>query len=126
LTQAGARLYAGWVYHWLLDPGKVRPGAVMPQLFADDVIGRSEAYAVAAFLASTGKAPEPPAPVDPRGAKEHAGQVEQGKKFFVSLGCAACHGEAPKDKEPVAGLYSLAGGRAFRWGRWAARRTRRC
>src|SRR5262249_45526708 len=52
LSQVGGRVRAAWIYDWLAAPHKVRPGAVMPQLFADDEAGRVERYAVARYLAS--------------------------------------------------------------------------
>ena len=55
LSKAGERLHAGWIYRWLEAPDKIRPGTVMPRLFADDAMGRTERYAVTSYLASLGR-----------------------------------------------------------------------
>src|SRR5262249_26385812 len=55
LSKAGERLYTGWVYNWLEAPDKLRPGAVMPRLFTDDAMGRTERYVVTRYLASLGR-----------------------------------------------------------------------
>jgi mono/diheme cytochrome c family protein len=98
LSKVGERDFAGWIYHWLEAPQKVRPGTAMPQMFTDDEQGRIERQAVTAYLVSLGgplKAPaEPKKPVN----------VAQGQRFFGSTGCLACHGEAKKgesDREPL-------------------------
>jgi cbb3-type cytochrome oxidase cytochrome c subunit len=89
LSRVGARVRQGWLERWLLAPRKVHPWTAMPDLFGDDEMGRTEAHAVARYLASLGgplrekREPSPP-------------RVEQartrGKALFVSAGCVACHG----------------------------------
>lgn len=87
LTDSGSRLAAVWIFHWLDNPQAFRPEAVMPRLFPADRRGMLERHAVAAFLASRGKPP------DPRRLDE--GQVKnwpvQGQALFESLGCLVCH-----------------------------------
>ena len=39
LSKVGGRVHAGWIDAWLAAPDKVRPGTVMPALFADDADG---------------------------------------------------------------------------------------
>lgn len=114
LTKVAGRAYPGWIYNWLLDPQKVRPGAVMPALFGRDDVGRAEAYAVTRFLTSLGNPPEMPAKPDEKTQKALQDQIEQGKKLFVSTGCIACH-DAPgtpaknraEEEKPPARLHGL-------------------
>jgi mono/diheme cytochrome c family protein len=87
LTAAGARLKAGWIYHWLGDPAALRPEAVMPRLFADDQQGELERYAVAVLLSSQGKLP-PPRKLDDKQRKQLA---SQGAQLFAQTGCVVCH-----------------------------------
>jgi prolyl oligopeptidase len=97
LSKVGARVYAGWIDRWLEAPDQMRPGAVMPRLFAGDATGRAERYAVASYLASLG------GPLAERdGAK---GNAERGQKLFARIGCVACHG----DKDAASGLASAPG-----------------
>ena len=91
LSSVGARVYAGWIYRWLEAPERIRPGAVMPRLFADDETGRAERYAVARYLASLGG----PLPQHREDGKK--GNAERGKKLFASIGCLACHAKPLQD-----------------------------
>jgi mono/diheme cytochrome c family protein len=94
LSKAGERLHAGWVYQWLEAPDKLRPGAVMPRLFADDDAGRAERYAVAAYLASLGG----PVRVDKNDTVKGR-NADRGQRLFASVGCLACHeARAKEDK----------------------------
>jgi cytochrome c len=93
LSRAGERLFAGWVYRWLEAPDRVRPGAVMPRLFADDETGRAERYATGVYLASLG-GPVPADKNDPVKAKNAA----RGQRLFASVGCLACHCERAKEQ----------------------------
>ncbi|MCS6850732.1 MAG: c-type cytochrome [Gemmataceae bacterium] len=105
LSQIGQRAYADWLVHWLLDPGKVRPGAAMPRMFADDRLGRAEAYAVARYLASLG-GPTARAEAPPKDDKKRQAAADQGRRLFVSVGCIACHGEGPQARpkdDPASG-----------------------
>jgi mono/diheme cytochrome c family protein len=96
LSQVGRRLHAGWIYVWLASPQKVRPSAVMPQLFRDDDAGRTERYAVAHYLASLdGPARQTERLRNPR---EYLESVQRGRRLFTSIGCVVCH-EA-KDATP--------------------------
>jgi len=86
LSRAGARVYVRWLYRWLEAPDRIRPGAVMPRLFADDETGRAERYAVASYLASLGG----PLPQEKADAAR-PGDAVRGVKLFASIGCLACH-----------------------------------
>jgi cytochrome c553/cytochrome c551/c552 len=90
LSSIGRRTHAGWIERWLESPQKVRPAAVMPELFAHDDLGKIERYAVAVYLASLG------GPVQTREpSKRDAGGIARGQKLFTSAGCIACHGAYP-------------------------------
>ena len=95
LSKVGSRARAGWIEAWLADPNKVRPGAAMPALFADDDNGKTERYAVAHYLSSLGGPvaanPKPPS------KKEVAESAARGEKLFNTIGCVACHGEEKKE-----------------------------
>ena len=99
LSDIGKRTHAGWIEQWLDSPQKMRPGTVMPELFAHDDLSKVERYAVAHYLASLG------GPVQARQpAKRDAGSITRGQKLFTSAGCIACHGAYPgqADKESPA------------------------
>jgi mono/diheme cytochrome c family protein len=105
LSKIGERAYAGWIYHWLESPHRVRPGAVMPQMFADDEAGRVERYLVACYLGSlgglvkaSGKRPSLPLTT-----------INRGQRQFTSLGCAACHGDDNMNQQPAVprSIYGL-------------------
>jgi cytochrome c551/c552 len=92
LRQVGGRVYAGWLYRWLLDPHALRPATVMPRLFAGDEAGRTEAYAVARYLTSLG-GPLKPVPAFTL-SKEENRSADRGRETFVRVGCVACHRDA--------------------------------
>lgn len=99
LSAPGKRLKAAWIYHWLDDPQKLRPEAVMPRMFANDRRGEVLRYAVAQFL--TGALDERDAAPDARASSAEAAPIEQdpqasqGKLLFERIGCVACHHSAP-------------------------------
>jgi cbb3-type cytochrome oxidase cytochrome c subunit len=91
LSNVGSRLYPGWIAQWLENPHKVRPGAVMPRMFADEEAGRIERSLVTHYLASLG-GPVKTTAKKPN-AKELRASVDRGEQLFTSTGCIACHGE---------------------------------
>jgi mono/diheme cytochrome c family protein len=91
LSQIGARTYAGWLYQWLESPQRLRPGAVMPQLFDDNEAGRVERYAVTRYLVALGGPFKPKPP--PANPKDVQASVLRGQTLFSSTGCIACHSE---------------------------------
>jgi cytochrome c2 len=48
LTQVGARLTASWIFHWLKNSQRLRPGSMEPVWDMND----EDAHAVTAFLAA--------------------------------------------------------------------------
>jgi cbb3-type cytochrome oxidase cytochrome c subunit len=86
LKEAGARLHAAWVYHWLGDPSAFRPEAVMPRLFGADRRGEVERFVVAQFLTGDDS---PAANVPP--AAEQARLFQSGQTLFQRSGCVVCH-----------------------------------
>jgi mono/diheme cytochrome c family protein len=105
LSQVGQRAFPGWLYRWLEAPRKIRPGAAMPQMFADDDTGRAERFAVAYYLSSLG------GPLRANDRRPEFKRVQEGiihgRRLFTSIGCVACHGrpgeKAPTDPNPQDG-----------------------
>jgi len=97
--------------HFLLNPLQVRPGGRMPNL----KLAAVEAADIAAYLQSQAN-PEPQSEaLADVSSHESAilGVAEQGRLWFRSLGCAACHDiqeakdEAPLKPAPVKSLAQL-------------------
>jgi mono/diheme cytochrome c family protein len=89
LSRIGQRAFAGWIFDWLASPGRLRSGAVMPELFSPfDEAGRVERYAVARYLASLG-GPLGPSSLLPRAQQQQ--RVHRGERLYAAVGCAACH-----------------------------------
>ena len=87
LSDVGKRVHAGWIEHWLESPQKLRPTAIMPELFGHDGLAKIERHAVAVYLASLG------GPVLPKDSPKRDGNsIGRGVKLFTSAGCIACHG----------------------------------
>jgi mono/diheme cytochrome c family protein len=105
LSEAGARLYPGWIYAWLAAPQKTRPGAPMPAMFAPGAAGQTERYAVARYLASM-RGPLK-ANGAQRGRKEQRFSQRRGRRLFTSVGCIACHATDKADKRSGARPFSL-------------------
>ena len=76
---------AGWVRHWLLDPHKLKPGTLMPDMLhgldADKKFEAVEALSHYLMTLSPGPVTE----------KAMTGTLSEGKKLYRSLGCAQCH-----------------------------------
>ncbi len=96
LSRIGGRVHPGWIEAWLESPEKMRHGAAMPALFADDDAGKTERYAVAHYLASLG------GPVSvhhkPPSERDMADSENRGQKLFMTFGCVACHGPEKTEK----------------------------
>lgn len=93
LGRLGRRLQPAWVHAWLSNPRKHRSNAKMPVVLHDPQ-DRSD---VTAFLmslqeqgATTGVevVPWQPEPLSDQ-------EAERAQTLFDTIGCAACHGEAP-------------------------------
>lgn len=117
LTRVGTRVHGEWIYRWLDDPKKMRPGSLMPQLFPANADGAAERYAVMRYLVSLGgpvvdKAPQ----LNPQQLAEC---IARGKPLFTSLGCVTCHGPvgeekpAPKKDEDPATFVFLSAPRPY-------------
>lgn len=113
LSEIGQRVHPGWIERWLESPRMLRPGAVMPEMFAGDELARVERHAVAVYLSSLG-GPIKPGP-DPLQVKDLPARVKRGQDLFLATGCSACHDEKnPGRKEgeqgyanhPLSGLGS--------------------
>lgn len=97
LTEVGRRAYPGWLDAWLADPQKLRPHTAMPKLFADDATGAAERYAVTAYLASLGGPARTPPSTGGLFGGSDGKNAANGQKLYVTLGCAACHGDKVND-----------------------------
>jgi glucose/arabinose dehydrogenase/mono/diheme cytochrome c family protein len=84
LADVGGRVNRTWLLEWLGHPQKLRPGARMPSLFGPDRQGQVERWIVADYLL---RATSSGARRDPLVAGDH----RLGKRWFLSLGCIACH-----------------------------------
>jgi mono/diheme cytochrome c family protein len=109
LSRAGDRLRPGWVERWLESPRKLRPTAVMPEMFTHDEAGCAERYAVARYLASLGGPLR--SELRPQERREMRTRQARGERLFNSVGCLACHGPAaagvskPKEDAWQPGLH---------------------
>ena len=104
LTNVGARTNAAYIYHWLGNPQELRPGAVMPQMFAANKQGDLERHAVALFLASLGKSEIPNRKLSPDQQKQWPGL---GEVLFQQTGCLVCH--AAQGKTPARAVLQQLG-----------------
>ena len=82
---------ADWIRHWLLDPQKLKPGTLMPDLLHSlDAKKKSEAVEALRHYLMT---------LSPSNGSEAAmiGNPVEGKKLYRSLGCAHCHAPDAQD-----------------------------
>lgn len=106
LADAGARLNAAWVAHWLQSPRAFRHDATMPALLKEDaktaaandaknaatkgdsivqhVTPSAEAWDIAAYLDTLGEKPPTPNPPADK-------VIKAGGDLFAKLGCIGCH-----------------------------------
>ena len=89
LADAGRRLDRDWLFRWLEEPARVKPGARMPALFRPDRTGFVERWILADYLGRKG---------DDRKDETPAGDHRAGRIAFLSLGCAACHVVPDQDR----------------------------
>jgi len=91
LHNAGGRMTAEWMAHWLLDPHKLRHQATMPQLFSpDEPVARQQAADIAAWLAS--QSSNRSGETQPASPERFSLELlQQGEQLFSEQGCFACH-----------------------------------
>jgi mono/diheme cytochrome c family protein len=93
LSAAGDRLRANYVRSFLADPGSVKPGTTMPNLFA----GMSEPRKAELIEDLThhlmGQRAKRRSTVEPI-----VGNAKTGRELFLSVGCVACHGAQPMER----------------------------
>lgn len=92
LSKVGARVNPAWLKAWLENPKKLRPATKMPSLFDASDAGREEIAAVTAYLSTLGGTFKP----QPIAKKDNA-SINRGKNLFLTVGCATCHRDAPKE-----------------------------
>ncbi|MBK28263.1 MAG: hypothetical protein CMO77_05470, partial [Verrucomicrobiales bacterium] len=83
--------HAGWIRNWLLDPQKFKPGTLMPDLLhsLDDEKKSEAVEALRHYLMTLSPGTDPEAAM--------IGNPVEGKKLYLSLGCAQCHTPAAQD-----------------------------
>jgi cbb3-type cytochrome oxidase cytochrome c subunit len=104
LSRVGERTYPGWIERWLASPQAFRAQATMPQMFADNELGRMERYAVASYLASLGGPPRSPKQEQSR--DELRNFRRRGERLFARIGCSVCHA-ASDSKDAIADLKHM-------------------
>jgi len=84
---------AGWLRHWMLDPQKLKPGTLMPDLLHGlDKDNKSQAVeALRHYLVTLNPATGPEAAMIGNGPK--------GKQLYQTLGCAQCHAPDAQDNK---------------------------
>ncbi|MEX1232772.1 MAG: PA14 domain-containing protein [Planctomycetaceae bacterium] len=92
LDQVGSRLRPEWLRSFLSDPHVFKPGTAMPDVLAgmNDDERKSTVEALVHFLASTGAVTE---------MMTDRTAIERGEARFHQLGCVACHGPRPLDRQ---------------------------
>jgi cytochrome c2 len=88
-----------WVPAWLKEPGRLRPGTLMPEFGLTD----DEATKIAAFVLSL-PAGTPLPPVD-----LGAASAEEGERLFTERGCRGCHAVAADEASVSPRVPNLAG-----------------
>lgn len=93
LSEVGRRVTPQYLKDFILDPQGVKPGTTMPGVFHSSapMARQLASEALTHFLVSLGG----PIPEAQTGGAEYL--VEQGRDFFHTLGCVACH--APEETE---------------------------
>jgi len=90
--EIGAKYREPWLAHWISDPHAIRPGGLMPRVFAThpgEIV--QEAADLAAYFAAANPMPEAK-PIDET-------FIPEGGALFANLGCIACHSK-PGIEEP--------------------------
>lgn len=109
LTGIGERVSRSWIYHWVLQPDKLRPQTKMPAVLAGLPMRESAARVIAEYLVPETSAGD---------ASVNEGLAPAGETLYRTIGCAACH-EAYGDRGAVYDLadlhvkYRLAGLKGF-------------
>lgn len=101
LQDIGTRVNPFWITKWIADPQGERPGSGMPGVLRGKDMGE-DATNITHFLYS----------LSPNFKKEAAATepegLNMGKKLFQTLGCVACHGEKPGEKNAPQPLIAAA------------------
>lgn len=87
LGEIGRRARPDWLLKWILDPQKIKPGSHMPDVMGDTPKDKEDAEAIVQFLVAPYLASASTEP-----AAKEADVIEQGRYYFHSVGCVACHG----------------------------------
>jgi len=109
LSEVSGRVKASYLRKFIANPGDVKPGTTMPNVFASTSAKDrdDQVEALVHFLYSTG-------PGEPPQTYGRYGAGERGEKLFHSVGCVGCHdpqGKELADSIPLGDLpskYTLA------------------
>ena len=95
LTDVGSRIDRQHIEKFIADPQTVKPGTLMPNLFAglSDAEKEQKVTALTHFLTNTGSFQPTPA---------SGPFVNKGRNLFHQVGCVACHGSQKKEAKPLA------------------------
>lgn len=120
LGEVGRRARPEWLLRWVLDPQAMKPGSHMPDVLGDSPQDKRDAEAIVQFLVAPYLATASNEP-----AAKEKDVIAQGRYYFHSVGCVACHGplESPAgafiyeqglskkipDAKPTAAFGDLAG-----------------
>ena len=98
LVDVGGRFLGPWLYHWMLDPARLRNKVSMPRVLgpAEDEAARQLAADLTVFLSLQGAEPSEAPPVN---RSDDSQLVAEGEILYENLGCIACH----RFTEPSAG-----------------------
>ena len=101
LAGVGSRLTRDWIFHWLLDPERVRSQVTMPRLLHESggTANRQVAADLAEYLGTltSGDATQP----------KLENSVTEGQALFSSLGCVGCHTLDMPGRKDAEGRTSL-------------------
>lgn len=98
LGEIGRRARPDWLLKWVLDPQALKPGSHMPDVLGDSPKDKADAEAIVQYLVAPHLAS---ASTDPAANEQDV--IAQGRYYFHSVGCVACHG--PLESPAAAFIY---------------------
>jgi len=87
LGEIGRRARPEWLLKWILNPQAVKPGSHMPDVLGESPKDKADAEAIVQYLV----APHLSSASTEPAAKEQD-VIDQGRYYFHTVGCVACHG----------------------------------
>jgi cbb3-type cytochrome oxidase cytochrome c subunit len=99
LAGIGSRASREWLAMYIANPGALKPGVAMPDLFGTTAKDTADAAAIAAYLSS---ATDDSGPFEDEPLATEAPGLAAGKRLYQTLGCVACH-ESHQSGDPAYG-----------------------